>query len=179
MMDQMRRVPGIADLRIQQTFDQPKLHVITDRTKAAESGYTQADVAQTLLISLSGSFQTQPTFWLNPQNGVSYSVVTQVPQYDVKSLQDLRNLPLTATQPTKPEILNDVTSITRGNGMAVVNHYDIQRTIDIFGSSDRQTSRQWAARWNASSTPIAVTSCAAQKWLSEDRWRLCASRSSG
>jgi multidrug efflux pump subunit AcrB len=135
MMDQMRRVPGIADLRIQQTFDQPKLHVITDRTKAAESGYTQADVAQSLLISLSGSFQTQPTFWLNPQNGVSYSVVTQVPQYDVKSLQDLRNLPLTAAQPKTSEILNDVTSITRGNGMAVVNHYDIQRTIDIFGAS--------------------------------------------
>ena len=88
--------PGIADLRIQQTFDQPKLHVFTDRTKAAESGYTQNDVAQSLLISLSGSFQTQPTFWLSPQNGVSYNVVTQAPQYDVQSLQALRNLPLTA-----------------------------------------------------------------------------------
>ena len=86
IMNQMRRIPGIADLRIQQTFDQPKLHIFTDRTKAAESGYTQSDVAQSLLISLSGSFQTQPTFWLNPQNGVSYSVVTQAPQYDVQSL---------------------------------------------------------------------------------------------
>ena len=136
IMNQMRGVPGIADLRIQQTFDQPKLHVFTDRTKAAESGYTQSDVAQSLLISLSGSFQTQPTFWLNPQNGVSYNVVTQVPQYDVKSLQDLRNLPLTAGQPGTSAILNDVTSIRRGNGMAVVNHYDIQRTIDIFGAAD-------------------------------------------
>ena len=136
IMDQMRRIPGIADLRIQQTFDQPKLHVFTDRTKAAESGYTQADVAQSLLISLSGSFQTQPTFWLSPQNGVSYSVVTQAPQYDVQSLQALRNLPLTAGPAGTPEILNDVTSITRGNGMAVVNHYDIQRTIDIFSSVD-------------------------------------------
>ncbi len=96
LMNQMRRIPGIADLRIQQTFDQPKLHIFTDRTKAAESGYTQSDVAQSLLISLSGSFQTQPTFWLNPQNGVSYNVVTQAPQYDVQSLQALRNLPLTA-----------------------------------------------------------------------------------
>ncbi len=136
IMNQMRRVPGLADLRIQQTFDQPKLHVFTDRTKAAESGYTQSDVAQSLLISLSGSFQTQPTFWLNPQNGVSYNVVTQAPQYDVESLQDLRNLPLTAAQPKTSEILNDVTSISRGNGMAVVNHYDIQRTIDIFGAAD-------------------------------------------
>jgi multidrug efflux pump subunit AcrB len=136
IMNQMRRVPGIADLRIQQTFDQPKLHVFTDRIKAAESGYTQADVAQSLLISLSGSFQTQPTFWLNPQNGVSYDVVTQVPQYDVESLQDLRNLPLTVAQPGTSEILNDVSSISRGDGMAVVNHYDIQRTIDIFGAAD-------------------------------------------
>ena len=136
IMNQMRRIPGIADLRIQQTFDQPKLHIFTDRTKAAESGYTQSDVAQSLLISLSGSFQTQPTFWLNPQNGVSYSVVTQAPQYDVQSLQALRNLPLTTGRTGTPEILSDVTSISRGNGMAVVNHYDIQRTIDIFGAVD-------------------------------------------
>ena len=136
MMDQMRRIPGIADLRIQQTFDMPKLHIFTDRIKAAESGYTQADVAQSLLISLSGSFQTQPTFWLNPQNGVSYNVVTQSPQYDMQSLQALRNLPLTVGQRATPEILNDITTISRGSGMASVNHYDIQRTIDIFGSVD-------------------------------------------
>ena len=136
MLDQMRRIPGIADLRVQQTFDQPKLHIFTDRTKAAEGGYTQSDVAQSLLIALSGSFQTQPTFWLNPQNGVSYSVVTEAPQYDVASLQDLRNLPLTAGPSGTPDILNDFTSIQRGEGMAVVNHYDIQRTIDIFGSAD-------------------------------------------
>jgi len=136
ILHQMRRIPGIADLRIQQTFDQPMLHVFTDRIKAAESGYTQADVAQSLLISLSGSFQTQPTFWLNPQNGVSYSVVTQAPQYDVQSLQELRNLPLTAGPSGTPEILNDVTSISRGNSMASVNHYDIQRVIDIYGGVD-------------------------------------------
>jgi multidrug efflux pump subunit AcrB len=136
ILHQMRRVPGIADLRIQQTFDQPMLHVFTDRTKAVESGYTQADVAQSLLISLSGSFQTQPTFWLSPQNGVSYNVVTQAPQYDVQSLQALRNLPLTVGPAGTPEILNDVTAISRGNSMASVNHYDIQRTIDIYGGVD-------------------------------------------
>jgi multidrug efflux pump subunit AcrB len=136
VMDRMRRIPGIADLRIQQTFDEPKLHVITDRIKAAQSGYTQYDVAQSLLISLSGSFQTQPTFWLSPQNGVSYNVVTQAPQYDVTSLQALRNLPLTASSPGAPAILNNVTSIARGGGMASINHYDIQRTIDIYGDVD-------------------------------------------
>jgi multidrug efflux pump subunit AcrB len=135
VMDRMRRIPGIADLRIQQTFDQPKIHIITDRTKAAQSGYTQSDVAQSLLISLSGSFQTQPTFWLSPQNGVSYNVVTQTPQYDVQSLPALRSLPLSARNAT-PAILNDVTSITRGSGMASINHYDIQRTIDVYGGVD-------------------------------------------
>src|SRR5580700_1216433 len=85
IMDQMRRVPGIADLRIQQLFDEPKIHVATDRIKAAQSGFTQNDVAQSLLIALSGSFQTQPTFWLSPENGVSYNVVTQAPQYRVQS----------------------------------------------------------------------------------------------
>ena len=146
VLNEMRRIPGIADLRIQQTFDQPKLHIFTDRIKAAESGYTQNDVAQSLLISLSGSFQTQPTFWLNPQNGVSYSVVTQAPQYDVTSLQDLRNLPLTAGKTRTPEILNDVTSISRGNGMASVNHYDIQRTIDIYGAVDGRDLASVAAQ---------------------------------
>ncbi len=135
IMNQMRRIPGIADLRIQQTFDMPKLHIATDRIKAAESGYTQNDVAQSLLIALSGSFQTQPTCWLHPKIGVSYNVVTQAPQYDVQSLQALRNLPLTARAGTTA-ILNNVTDISRGNGMAVVNHYDIQRTIDIFSSVD-------------------------------------------
>jgi multidrug efflux pump subunit AcrB len=136
IMDQMRQVPGIVDLRIQQTFDQPKLHIFTDRTKAAQSGYTQFDVAQSLLISLSGSFQTQPTFWLNPQNGVSYSVVTQAPQYDVQTLQALQNLPLTAARTGNSEILTDLTSISRGHGLASVNHYDIQRTVDIYAAAD-------------------------------------------
>ncbi len=81
ILDQMRGIPGIADLRVQQVFDQPKLHVVSDRIKAAESGFTQRDLASSLLISLSGSFQTQPNFWLSPANGVSYNVVTQTPQY--------------------------------------------------------------------------------------------------
>ncbi|HUI57600.1 MAG TPA: efflux RND transporter permease subunit [Bryobacteraceae bacterium] len=136
MMDQMRHVSGITDLRIQQLFDQPKLHVVTDRTKAAQSGFTQADVAGSLLISLSGSFQTQPTFWLSPDNGVSYNVVTQTPQYAAQSLQDLRNIPLTTRHAGPSEILNDMTSISRGNGLAVANHYNIQRVVDIYGSVD-------------------------------------------
>jgi len=132
IMDQMRRVPGLADLRIQQVFDEPRLHVFADRTIAAQNGYTALDVANSLLISLSGSFQTQPNFWLGG-NGVNYNVVTQTPQYDQTSLQDLRNIPLTERHKAVPEMLNDVATISRGAGMAVVNHYDIQRVVDIYG----------------------------------------------
>jgi multidrug efflux pump subunit AcrB len=91
-------------------------------------------VANNLLISLSGSFQTSPTYWLNPKNGVSYSIATQTPQYRVDSLQDLENIPITGTSGARPEILASLASIQRGSGMAVVSHYDIQPVIDIFGS---------------------------------------------
>jgi multidrug efflux pump subunit AcrB len=127
-------VTGIADLRIQQRFDLPYLHVNVDRTQAGQVGFTQRDVATNLLISLSGSFQTSPTFWLNPKNGVSYSITTQTPQYRVDSLQDLENIPVTGTSGAKPEILASLASVQRGTGMAVVSHYDIQPVIDIFGA---------------------------------------------
>jgi multidrug efflux pump subunit AcrB len=127
-------VNGIADLRIQQRFDLPYLHINVDRTLAGQVGFTQRDVANNLLISLSGSFQTSPTFWLNPKNGVSYSIATQTPQYRVDSLQDLENIPVTGISGARPEILGSLASIQRGSGMAVVSHYDIQPVIDIFGS---------------------------------------------
>jgi len=93
LLNRLRHVPGAADLRVHQAFNHPKLHVEVDRTKAAESGFTQRDVANSLLISLSGSQQTTPTFWLNPTNGVSYNLVTQTPQYRIQSLGDLRSIP--------------------------------------------------------------------------------------
>ena len=94
LLRQVRRVPGAVDLRIQQVFDQPKLHINVDRTKAAESGFTQRDIASSMLISLSGSFQTTPAFWLDPKNGVTYNLVTQQPQYSLSSLRDLENIPI-------------------------------------------------------------------------------------
>ena len=127
-------VTGIADLRIQQRFDLPYLHINVDRTLAGQVGFTQRDVANNLLVSLSGSFQTSPTFWLNPKNGVSYSITTQTPQYRVDSLQDLENIPVTGTSGARPEILGSLASIQRGSGMAVVSHYDITPVLDIFGS---------------------------------------------
>ncbi len=141
LLAQLKSVPGTADLRVHQPFDQPKIHINVDRTKAAESGFTQLDVANSALISLSGSSQTQPEFWLDPRNGVSYSVTTQTPQFAVASLSDLRNIPISASSimsasgnAAKPEILGDVATMNRGSGLAVVSHYNIRRVVDIFGS---------------------------------------------
>jgi multidrug efflux pump subunit AcrB len=134
LLNRLRHVPGAADLRIQQAFDQPKFHIEVDRTKAAESGFTQRDIANSLLISLSGSQQTAPTFWLNPKNGVSYNLVTQTPQYRIQSLRDLDSMPITGPGAAQPEILADVAAIQRSEEMAVVSHRDVQRVIDIYGA---------------------------------------------
>ncbi len=132
---QVRHIPGTSDLRIQQTFDQPYLHINVDRTKARQVGYTQKDVAQNLLVSLSGSFQTAPTFWLNPKNGVTYSVATQTPQYRINSLQDLENIPVSGANPAAPpQIFADLATFQRGVGMGVISHYDIAPVIDIYGA---------------------------------------------
>jgi multidrug efflux pump subunit AcrB len=139
MLDELRRVPGLVDLRIQQPFDYPKFDVAVDRTKAGQGGFTERDLANSLLVSLSGSFQTTPTFFLNWQNGVSYNLATQTPQYRIQSLYDIENIPITpggatGTGPKRPGILADVASITRASEMATVSHYNIRRVVDIYGA---------------------------------------------
>jgi multidrug efflux pump subunit AcrB len=134
ILNEIRQVPGIADPRIQQDFDYPTFRVDVDRTKAAGGGFTQRDVSSSLLVSLSGSFQTTPTFFLNWQNGVNYNLATQTPQYRIQSLQDLENMPITSATARSPEILADVASITRSSEMAVLNHYDIRRVVDVYAS---------------------------------------------
>ena len=135
LMNQLKFVPGTTDLRIQQPFDQPKLHFDIDRTKAAQIGFTQRDVANNLLISLSGSFQTAPSFWLDPKTGVSYNIATQMPQYRIDTLQDLENIPVTGPNPSAPpSILASLASVSRGAEMGVVSHYNVQPVIDIYGA---------------------------------------------
>ena len=138
LMNRLKFVPGMVDLRIQQPFNYPKLHIDVDRTKADQVGYTQRDVAQNLLIALSGSFQTAPSFWLDPRTGVSYSITTQTPQYRVNSLQDLENIPVANAGGSNapPQILAGLASFSRGAEMGVVTHYDIESAIDIFGAVD-------------------------------------------
>jgi len=134
LLEKVKYVSGTADLRIQQTFDQPKFHIDVDRTKAQEIGFTQREVANNLLITLSGSFQTAPTFWLNPKNSVSYQVATQTPQYRVQSLQDLENIPVTGTSTAPPSILASLASFSRNSDLSVVSHYNVAPVIDIFGA---------------------------------------------
>ena len=133
LVSRLARVPGIADLRVQQEFNQPRLHLDVDRTRAAQLGLTQRDVATNLLISLSGSSQTTPTWWLNPTTGVSYAVATQTPQYRVASLQDLGNIPMTGA--ARGQTLQGLATVTRDVGTQVASHYNVSPVIDIYGAA--------------------------------------------
>ncbi len=98
LLKRIRTVPGIADLRIQQVFNYPQINVDVDRTLAGEVGLTQRDVANSLLVTLSGSGQVKPNFWLNTENGVSYPIVAQMPQYRIDTMSDLVNVPITSPE---------------------------------------------------------------------------------
>src|ERR1700726_141636 len=135
LLQNLRYVPGAADLRVQQPFDEPYLHFRVERTKAQQLGFSAHDIAQNLLVSLSGSFQTSPTFWVDPKNRVSYQIAVQTPQYRADTLQDIENIPITGTDPNAPpSIMASLVSMKRGVGMAVVSHYNVAPVVDIFGS---------------------------------------------
>jgi CzcA family heavy metal efflux pump len=135
MMQQISHIPGTTDLRIQQPFNLPIWTVDVDRTRAQQVGYSQRDVAVSVLTSLSGSFQTNPTFYLNPQNHVSYNVAVQTPQYDVQNLQQLENFPIATNGSAQQfQILGNLASIRRGAEQGTVSHYNARPVIDIFGS---------------------------------------------
>jgi multidrug efflux pump subunit AcrB len=135
LLEKMRYVSGTSDLRIQQPFDEPYLRLRIERTKAEQLGLSAHDIAQNLLVSLSGSFQTSPTFWVDPKNHVSYQIATQTPQYRTDTLQDMENIPITGTDPAAPpSLMASLVSTQRGAGMAVVSHYNVAPVIDIFGA---------------------------------------------
>ena len=167
ILGQLRRVPGLTDLRIQQPFDYPTLQVSVDRTKAAQGGYTEQDVSTSVLNTLSGSFQVTPMFFLNWNNMVTYDIVAQTPQYKMDTMQDLDNIPINRATPgtpavgtpANPEILSDLAGVNRGHEMEVVNHYNIRRVVDVYanvqdrdlGSVSRQIEKILEA--NAKSLP--------------------------
>jgi multidrug efflux pump subunit AcrB len=163
MLDEVRYVPGAVDARIQQPFNYPNLTVNVDRTRAQAIGLTQQNVAQSLLVALSGSFQTSPNFYLDPRNGVSYNVAIQAPQYRLDSLAALKSLPVTGPPAVQPanlaaapgaapaavpgaastaapgapvptQVLGNLASIVPGAELGTVSHYDVQPVIDIYAN---------------------------------------------
>ncbi len=166
VLDDVRQVPGAIDARIQQPFDLPNFTVNVDRTRASAIGVTQQNVAQSLLVALSGSFQTSPSFYLDPRNGVSYSVVVQTPQYKLDSLSALQSLPITGGSEAQPaqgtastgapgavpsllasstgapgstepvQILGNLATFVPGTELGTVSHYDVQPVIDVLANVD-------------------------------------------
>ena len=152
MINEVRYVPGAADARIQQPFDYPMMKVDVDRTRAQQIGLTQKDVATSMLVALSGSFQTTPSFYLDPKNGVTYNVAVQAPQYKVDSLAALQSLPVngpgTSQQASSSaaigthgalqteQILGNLATITPGSELGTVSHYNVQPVIDIYANVD-------------------------------------------
>jgi len=152
ILNEVRHVPGATDARIQQPFNYPNITVNVDRTRAQMIGLTQKDVATSLLVALSGSFQTSPSFYLEPRTGVSYSVAIQAPQYKLDSLAELKTLPVTGSLATpaqssapataapgapRPEqILGNLSTFAPGNELGTVSHYDVQPVLDVYTNVD-------------------------------------------
>jgi multidrug efflux pump subunit AcrB len=159
LLKKMLPIPGAVDLHIQQPYDYPQLNVDVDRTKAQLLGLTEQDVASNMLVSLSGSFQTSPSFWVDPKTGTQYDVVSQTPQYRLASLNDLGNTPLTRSAGggsasggpgvnNTSQILSNVATFHRSVGPSVVSHYNAQTAFDIYGAVQDSDLGYVASRMN-------------------------------
>lgn len=135
LAEKIRRVPGAVDVRIQQPADQPELQFAVDRTRAAQIGLTERDVANSVLLTLSGSSQVQPNYWLNPKNGIQYLVNIRVPEYPIDSLGEIRAIPVSANRLGKndTQVLANLTSFKRSTGSPIFSHYNVMPVIDVFG----------------------------------------------
>ena len=133
--NRLRHIPGTADVHVQQMLNLPTLRMDIDRNRATQVGMSTRDVAQSVLITLSGSAQTTPTYWLNPKNGVTYSVAVQAPQYRITSMQDLMNTPVNNATAPGSQILGNLVQMTPTARPAVVTHYNVQSVMDVYAST--------------------------------------------
>jgi CzcA family heavy metal efflux pump len=133
--NRLKHVPGTADVHVQQMMSLPTIHLQIDRTKVTQVGMNARDVAQSVLVSLSGSFQTAPNFWLNPKNGVTYQVAVQTPQYHMTSLQNLMDMPVNDPSVQASQVLGNLAQLTPAARPAVVSHYNVQPVIDVYVST--------------------------------------------
>jgi len=135
LVEKIRRVPGAVDVRIQQPSDQPKINFTVDRTKASLMGMTERDVANSVLLSLTGSSQTQPNYWLNPKSGIQYLVNIRVPEHRMDSFEELNAIPVSAGKAGEngPELLTNVSTFEQATEPPIFSHYNVQPVIDVFG----------------------------------------------
>jgi multidrug efflux pump subunit AcrB len=133
--NRLRHVPGAVDVHVQQLMNDPTLFLDVNRVRAQQVGISERDVAQNLLVSLSSSFQTSPTFWLNPKNGVSYSLAVQTPQYKVDNLQSLMNIPV-SNGTSQTEVLANLATVSPQTSPAEVSHYNVAPAVDVYASVD-------------------------------------------
>jgi CzcA family heavy metal efflux pump len=135
-------VPGATDVHINQVVYAPELRVNVDRSRAQTIGLTEANVANSMLYALAGSGQATPNYWLNPQNGVNYQVVVQTPQYQLSTIDALKNIPVTAggqaSSSLAPQLLNNVAQVEHSSSPAITNHYDVQPVFDVFANVRRR-----------------------------------------
>jgi multidrug efflux pump subunit AcrB len=165
LLKRIRKVPGIADLRIQQTYSYPQINVAVDRTLADEVGLSQRDVANSLLVTLSGSGQVKPNFWLNTKNGVSYPIVAQMPQYRIDTMSDLANVPITSQKSGTPQYLGGLADFSVGPSAGVVSHYDAQPVIDIYGAMTSAYDQLYLGLLGAIVLIYLVIAVNFQSWL--------------
>ena len=138
LADEVRRIPGAVDVRVQQVANYPDLLYSVDRIKAQQIGLTQRNVASDLLVSLSSSAQTAPNFWLNPQNGISYTVQVMTPPAKITSLEGLTNTPVTASGLAAPQLFGNLATATRQTSLGVVNHYNLLPVSDVYAAADQR-----------------------------------------
>ncbi len=144
--NKMRHIPGAADVHVQQLLSLPTLHMEIDRTRATQVGLTAGNVAQSVLVSLSGSFQTSPNFWLNPKNEVTYQMAVQSPQYRMTNMQDLMTIPVTSQQ--GPQLLSNLVQLYPVTRAATVNHWNVAPVIDVYASTQDRDLGSVAADTN-------------------------------
>jgi multidrug efflux pump subunit AcrB len=134
LLGKLKHIPGVVDARIQQSGAGPAFNVNVDRTRAEYVGVTERDVTNSLVVNLAGSSQVSPTYWLNPDNGVSYSIVMQTPQYRIDSLNALQTLPITTVSASTAPILGGIADIKRTATSAVFSEYNIEPVVQIYAT---------------------------------------------
>jgi CzcA family heavy metal efflux pump len=130
----IRHIQGVEDVHLHQVLNVPKLHVEVDQTRARELGLTQQDVANSVLVSLSGSGQVQPNYWVDPDMGISYLVETRTPTYKLDSVDSINGLPLTSQGVAGVQLLSNVATVQRSITPEVASHTNVQPTFDVYAN---------------------------------------------